>query len=382
MWDSGARCERRCGWRGGWRWPRRGRAASSRRARRAAAAAAATRTRASGSAKWSPACASWASTAPRPSGAAGRARGECCGSSGRACATAHPALPLPLPNLPPPALSPHPARVLDIWTAKGATNPDALRQLFVQRSLSKSVTLLIQLALDGAASAGAFYTGASFAQSRVLGDYTLAAEYGAYFVVGGALWRAGAPRPVPAPRRALALPPSTPHAQRAAGPRGPHLADAAAGRRQGLLCPWLGPPGHAGCDAPCRAAPAPRGSNRVEAGGRTLAAGGPIPLPAGSERRVSTCSWRPCWTSLAWARCWWPPRATRPTPTPSSWRCSRWGDGRRRAREGAQLAAGGCRLRWGLMGVAGKHRCWRQRLTRPVQQARATQRASRAQAAS
>lgn len=57
-------------------------------------------------------------------------------------------------------------------------------QLFVKRSLSKSVTLLVQLALDVLASGGAFYTGVAIGQSNAFGTYTLAIQYLAYFLVG------------------------------------------------------------------------------------------------------------------------------------------------------------------------------------------------------
>ncbi|GAB4818851.1 hypothetical protein N2152v2_005897 [Parachlorella kessleri] len=71
-------------------------------------------------------------------------------------------------------------RVLQIWKAAGATSPDSLRTLFYKRSLGKFFTLVIQLALDAGASAGAFYTGVALGQSKAFGAYTLAVEYLAY----------------------------------------------------------------------------------------------------------------------------------------------------------------------------------------------------------
>jgi len=75
--------------------------------------------------------------------------------------------------------------VLQIWKAAGATSPDSLRTLFYKRSLGKFFTLVIQLALDAGASAGAFYTGVALGQSKAFGAYTLAVEYLAYCLVSG-----------------------------------------------------------------------------------------------------------------------------------------------------------------------------------------------------
>lgn len=92
----------------------------------------------------------------------------------------------------PPRAALQSSSVLEIWKAKGATSPDALRTLFVKRSLGKSTTLLIQLALDAGASAFSFYNGVVMGQTQALGDYTLAVQYLAYFIVS-----TGPPAPSP-----------------------------------------------------------------------------------------------------------------------------------------------------------------------------------------
>lgn len=48
-------------------------------------------------------------------------------------------------------------RILGIWRQSGATSPEALRKLFIKRSISKSTRIGLQLLVDLAAGTGAFY---------------------------------------------------------------------------------------------------------------------------------------------------------------------------------------------------------------------------------
>ena len=48
-------------------------------------------------------------------------------------------------------------RILTIWKQSGADSPEALRRLFLRRSFSRSQQIGLQLLIDAASGAGAFY---------------------------------------------------------------------------------------------------------------------------------------------------------------------------------------------------------------------------------
>lgn len=48
-------------------------------------------------------------------------------------------------------------RIMGIWRKSGAADPDGLRKLFLKRSLNKSTQITLQLLVDAAAGAGAYY---------------------------------------------------------------------------------------------------------------------------------------------------------------------------------------------------------------------------------
>jgi hypothetical protein len=68
-------------------------------------------------------------------------------------------------------------RIMGIWRKSGAADPDGLRKLFLKRSVNKSTQIALQLLVDAAAGAGAFYAARSISSDQ-LGTWTLAAKYG------------------------------------------------------------------------------------------------------------------------------------------------------------------------------------------------------------
>ncbi|PRW44570.1 calmodulin 1 [Chlorella sorokiniana] len=72
-------------------------------------------------------------------------------------------------------------RIMGIWRKSGAADPDGLRKLFLKRSVNKSTQIALQLLVDAAAGAGAFYAARSISSDQ-LGTWTLAAKYGFYFL--------------------------------------------------------------------------------------------------------------------------------------------------------------------------------------------------------
>ena len=70
-------------------------------------------------------------------------------------------------------------RILEIWRSSGATSPDTLRKLFIRRSLNRSQQIGLQLAIDAAAGAGAFYAARSISLDE-LGNWSLTFKYGFY----------------------------------------------------------------------------------------------------------------------------------------------------------------------------------------------------------
>jgi hypothetical protein len=70
-------------------------------------------------------------------------------------------------------------RILQIWKSSGATSPDTLRKLFIRRSLNRSQQIGLQLAIDAAAGAGAFYAARSISLDE-LGNWSLTFKYGFY----------------------------------------------------------------------------------------------------------------------------------------------------------------------------------------------------------
>ena len=70
-------------------------------------------------------------------------------------------------------------RILQIWKTSGATSPDTLRKLFIRRSLNRSSQIGLQLAIDAAAGAGAFYAARSISLDE-LGNFSLTFKYGFY----------------------------------------------------------------------------------------------------------------------------------------------------------------------------------------------------------
>jgi Ca2+-binding EF-hand superfamily protein len=73
-------------------------------------------------------------------------------------------------------------KVLKIWKETGATNPESLRKMFIQKGFNQSAAIALQLGLDASASFIAFYTGTSIKASQAFGSATLAVEFLAYTV--------------------------------------------------------------------------------------------------------------------------------------------------------------------------------------------------------
>ncbi|PSC70922.1 neo-calmodulin-like isoform X1 [Micractinium conductrix] len=72
-------------------------------------------------------------------------------------------------------------RILTIWKQSGADSPEALRRLFLRRSFSRSQQIGLQLLIDAASGAGAFYAARTITPEQ-LGTWTLAAKSAMYFI--------------------------------------------------------------------------------------------------------------------------------------------------------------------------------------------------------
>lgn len=72
-------------------------------------------------------------------------------------------------------------RILSIWRKAGAESPEGLRKLFLKRSFSRSQQIGLQLLVDAASGAGAFYAARTITP-RELGDWALAAKSAMYFI--------------------------------------------------------------------------------------------------------------------------------------------------------------------------------------------------------
>ncbi|KAL4428206.1 hypothetical protein ABPG75_002295 [Micractinium tetrahymenae] len=72
-------------------------------------------------------------------------------------------------------------RILSIWRKAGAESPEGLRKLFLKRSFSRSQQIGLQLLVDAASGAGAFYAARTISPQE-LGDWALAAKSAMYFI--------------------------------------------------------------------------------------------------------------------------------------------------------------------------------------------------------